>query len=56
MTDISAPLDPNRTPSAREMWGWVARGEVALALGIVGVIVLLILPVPAPQGAGANAA
>ncbi len=31
-------------PSARDMWGWVARGEVAMAVGIV---VLLILPVPA---------
>ncbi|MGA0607517.1 flagellar biosynthesis protein FlhA [Phenylobacterium sp. VNQ135] len=29
------------------MWSWVARGEVGLALGIVGVVVLLILPVPA---------
>jgi flagellar biosynthesis protein FlhA len=29
------------------MWGWVARGEVGLALGVVGIIVLLILPVPA---------
>jgi len=26
---------------------WLARGEVALALGVVAVIVLLILPVPA---------
>ena len=33
-------------PSIREAWGWVARGEVALALGIVGIIVLLILPIP----------
>src|ERR1700742_4598120 len=28
------------------MLGWVARGEVALALGVVGIIVLLILPIP----------
>jgi flagellar biosynthesis protein FlhA len=34
-------------PSAREVWSWVARGDVALALGIVGIVVLLILPVPA---------
>ncbi|HEY8574383.1 flagellar biosynthesis protein FlhA [Phenylobacterium sp.] len=34
-------------PSAREMLGWVMRGEVALALGVVGIVVLLILPVPA---------
>ncbi|MBL8770790.1 MAG: flagellar biosynthesis protein FlhA [Phenylobacterium sp.] len=29
------------------MWGWVARGEVALALGVIGIVVLLILPIPA---------
>ncbi|HEY2659899.1 MAG TPA: flagellar biosynthesis protein FlhA [Caulobacteraceae bacterium] len=29
------------------MWGWVARGEVGLAIGVVGIIVLLILPIPA---------
>jgi flagellar biosynthesis protein FlhA len=29
------------------MIGWVARGEVALALGVVGIVVLLILPIPA---------
>ncbi len=34
-------------PSAREVFGWVARGEVAMAIGIVGIIVLLILPIPA---------
>jgi flagellar biosynthesis protein FlhA len=34
-------------PGPREVLHWVMRGEVALALGVVGVIVLLILPVPA---------
>jgi flagellar biosynthesis protein FlhA len=29
------------------MLGFVARGEVALALGVVGIVVLLILPIPA---------
>ncbi|WP_414694073.1 flagellar biosynthesis protein FlhA [Phenylobacterium sp.] len=29
------------------MWASVARGEVALALGVVGIIVLLIIPIPA---------
>jgi flagellar biosynthesis protein FlhA len=33
-------------PSARDMLGWVARGEVGLAIGIVGIVVLLILPIP----------
>ena len=45
MAELSAILTDR--PSPREMWGWVARGEVALALGVVGVVVLLILPVPA---------
>src|ERR1700741_5296169 len=35
------------TPSAREVWGWVARGDVTMAIGIVEIFVLLILPVPA---------
>jgi len=34
-------------PSPRQMLGWLARGEVAMALGVVGIVVLLILPVPA---------
>src|SRR5207302_9967421 len=42
---ISSPL--GRAPTAAEMIGWVARGEVALALGVVGIVVLLILPIPA---------
>jgi len=42
---ISSPL--GRAPTAAEMIGWIARGEVALALGVVGIVVLLILPIPA---------
>ena len=34
-------------PSGKELWSWVARGDVAMALGVVGIIVLLILPIPA---------
>jgi len=30
----------------RRLWASTARGEIALALGIVGIIVLLILPIP----------
>ncbi len=45
MTDIGV-IAPSRTPSARDIWGWVMRGEVGLAVGVIGVIVLLILPVP----------
>ena len=47
MANLALPAPPGSAPSAREVWGWVARGEVALALGIVGIIVLLILPIPA---------
>src|SRR5579863_6301594 len=48
MADIAFPSGSGggSPPSAREIWGWVARGEVALAVGIVGIIVLLILPIP----------
>ncbi|MFO1014486.1 MAG: flagellar biosynthesis protein FlhA [Caulobacteraceae bacterium] len=47
MADISLPSNSSNRTSMREMLGWVARGEVALAIGIVGIIVLLILPIPA---------
>ncbi len=30
----------------REAWGWIARGEVGLAVGVIGIVVLLILPLP----------
>jgi flagellar biosynthesis protein FlhA len=46
MTDVTARLAASKAPSAKEVWGWIARGEVGLAVGVVGVIVLLILPVP----------
>ncbi len=47
MADASVPSRYGQTPNARDVWGWVARGEVALALGVVGIVVLLILPIPA---------
>ena len=47
MVDTSFHAMMSSRPTPREMWGWVARGEVALALGVVGIIVLLILPIPA---------
>ena len=46
MTDLSITTPVARPTTARDVWGWIAKGEVALALGVVGVIVLLILPVP----------
>ena len=45
MSDV--PNSLTAAPSAREVWGWLARGEVAMAIGAVSIIVLLILPVPA---------
>jgi flagellar biosynthesis protein FlhA len=36
----------NGRPDAKAMWKWAARGEVAMALGVVGIIVLLIVPAP----------
>jgi len=46
MADVALQVAGER-PSLRHIFGWVARGEVALAVGIVGIIVLLILPIPA---------
>src|SRR6185369_10119568 len=47
MADTSFQAMMAQRPSPKEMWGWVARGEVMLSIGVVGIIVLLILPVPA---------
>ena len=49
MTDVPASVmmkDGYARPTGRDMMGWVARGEVAMAIGVIGVILLLILPVP----------
>ena len=49
MTDIPAsPMmkDGMARPTGRDMMGWVARGEVGMAIGVIGVILLLILPIP----------
>jgi flagellar biosynthesis protein FlhA len=47
MAELSLSAGLSAAPSPREVWGWVAKGEVALAVGIVGIVVLLILPIPA---------
>ena len=47
MTDISLANRSATETNARDLLGWVARGEVALALGVVGIVVLLIIPSPA---------
>tara|TARA_R110002167_G_scaffold3743_18_gene18208 strand:- start:6231 stop:8348 length:2118 start_codon:yes stop_codon:yes gene_type:complete len=49
MTDIPASTmmkDGMARPTGKEVWSWFARGEVAMATGVIGVILLLILPVP----------
>jgi flagellar biosynthesis protein FlhA len=49
MAELSLNLSAfsNGKPNAKAMWGWIARGEVAMALAVVGIIVLLIVPAPA---------
>lgn len=48
MTDTPVMMkDGMARPSGRDMLGWVARGEVGMAVGVIGVILLLILPIPA---------
>jgi flagellar biosynthesis protein FlhA len=46
MADVALPYSSTNRPTARDVWGWVARGEVGLAIGVIGIIVLLILPIP----------
>ena len=46
MTDLGLPFSATNRLTAKDVLGWVARGEVGLAIGVVGIIVLLILPVP----------
>jgi flagellar biosynthesis protein FlhA len=42
-----ASLTRAGAPTPREMVGWLARGDVAMAIGVVGIVCLLILPIPA---------
>ena len=46
MANIAFPGLTGPRPTPRDVWSWVARGDVGLALGVVGIIVLLILPIP----------
>jgi flagellar biosynthesis protein FlhA len=47
MADTGVPGSTATSYTPRQVWGWFARGEVFLAIGVVGIVVLLILPVPA---------
>ena len=45
MADLALP-NARKLPSLREAWSWVARGDVAMALGVVLIILLLVTPIP----------
>ncbi len=49
MAELTAPRGrPSLSASTpKDIWGIVGRGEVALALGVIGIVVLLIMPMPA---------
>ncbi len=47
MADIGAPRPGFRLPSLGEAWSVLRSGDVALALGVMGIILVLILPLPA---------
>jgi flagellar biosynthesis protein FlhA len=46
MTDAAVPKAASSLPSASSLWAGILRGEMGLAVGVVGIIVLLIIPVP----------
>ena len=46
MTDATLMKDGYARPTGNDVRGWLMRGEVAMAVGVIGVIMLLILPVP----------
>jgi len=46
MADAALPKTSTSMPSAGSLWAGVLRGEMGLAVGVVGIIVLLIMPVP----------
>jgi len=46
---VDAPIlmkDGYARPTGRDALGWLLRGDVGLAIGVIGVIMLLILPIP----------
>ncbi|MBU4436155.1 MAG: flagellar biosynthesis protein FlhA [Alphaproteobacteria bacterium] len=46
MADAALSKTASAMPTASSLWAGILRGEMGLALGVVGIIVLLILPVP----------
>ena len=47
MASLALPKFSLSRSTPGDVWGVVGRGEVALALGVVGIVTLLILPLPA---------
>ena len=47
MANPALPFSSTNRLGAKDVLSWLTRGEVGLALGVVGIIVLLILPIPA---------
>ncbi|WP_174301590.1 flagellar biosynthesis protein FlhA [Caulobacter sp. S45] len=47
MASLTLPKFTLSRSTPGDVWGVVGRGEVALALGVVGIVTLLILPLPA---------
>jgi flagellar biosynthesis protein FlhA len=47
MADAHLVSRADQPLTSNEVWGWFARGEVALGLGVIGIVCLLILPIPA---------
>ena len=47
MVDTPFMKDGMARPTGRDALGWLLRGEVAMAAGVIGILLLLILPVPA---------
>ena len=46
MADLGLSNPASNRPTLKQVGGWVARSDVIMALGVVGIIVLLIVPVP----------
>lgn len=47
MADTPFMKDGMARPTGRDALGWLLRGEVGMAAGVIGIMLLLILPVPA---------
>ena len=46
MAGLTLPFSRTNRPTAKDVWSWIARGDVGLAVGVVGIVVLLIVPIP----------